>query len=248
MKINQTFPYWPHGTVATTAFLEAHGVSRKLASQYCTSGWLEDVGRGAYIRRGDRVSWPGALHALQQRLGGAVHPGGRTALQVQGLAHDLAMASRPVVELYGPPGLRLPVWLLEHDWQATLQYVGTGLFTQPPATLQHAFGNFSLAVSTPEQAILEVLDGVPDRDAFESAQVLMEALPTLRPKLMQSLLENCTSVKVKRLCLYLGDYHGHPWRVRLDDSRIELGTGKRQIVPGGRLDARYGITVPRDSG
>lgn len=247
MKINRVFPEWPHGTVATTAFLEAHGVSRKLASQYCASGWLEDVGRGAYIRRGDRVAWPGAVYALQQRLGGDVHPGGRTALQLQGLAHDLALASRPMVELYGPPGLRLPVWLVEHDWQATLQYVGTGLFTQPPAVLQHAFGNFSLAVSTPEQAILEVLDGVPGRDAFESAQALMEGLPTLRPKVMQSLLESCTSVKVKRLCLYLGDHLALPWRKRLDDSRIDLGTGKRQIVPGGRLDARYGITVPRES-
>lgn len=129
MKINQVFPEWPHGTVVTTAFLEAHGVSRKLASQYCGSDWLEDVGR----------------------------------------------------------------------------------------------------------------------DAFESAQALMEALPTLRPKVVQSLLESCTSVKVKRLCLYLGDHLALPWRKRLDDSRIDLGTGKRQIVPGGRLDVRYGITVPRDS-
>lgn len=247
MKINQVFPEWPHGTVATTSFLGAHGVSPKLARQYCASGWLEGVGHGAYIRKGDKVTWPGAVYALQTQPCRDVHPGGRTALQLHGLSHDLALASRPHVELFGPPGLRLPVWFLEHDWLATLHYVGTGLFTDSPAPTQHAFGNFSLGISTPEQAILEVLDGVPGRDAFESAQALMEGLPTLRPKLMQSLLETCTSVKVKRLCLYLGDHLQLPWRKRLDDSRIDLGTGKRQIVPGGRLDARYGITVPRES-
>ena len=247
MKINQVFPAWPPGTVATTAFLQAQGVSPKLARQYCASGWLEDVGHGAYIRHGERAGWPGAVYALQNHLGRDVHPGGRTALQLHGLAHDLPLAARPVVDLYGPPGLRLPVWLREHDWQATLQYTGTGLFTQASATVQHPFGNFSLAVSTPEQAILEVLDGVPERDAFESAQALMEGLSTLRSKLMQSLLESCTSVKVKRLCLYLGDHLELPWRKRLDDSRVDLGTGKRQIVPGGKLDARYGITVPKDT-
>ncbi len=247
MKINRVLPEWPHGTVATSAFLDAHGVSPKLARQYCASGWLEDAGHGAYLRHGDSVAWPGAVYALQVHLGRDVHPGGRTALQLLGLAHDLALGSRPVVDLYGPPGLRLPVWLREHDWQVTLQYVGTGLFTQPPATAPHAFGNFSLTVSTPEQAILEVLDGVPERDAFAAAQALMEGLPTLRPKLLQSLLESCTSVKVKRLCLYLGDHLALPWRKRLDERRIDLGTGKRQIVVGGRLDTRYGITVPRES-
>lgn len=33
--------------MATTAFLDAHGVSPKLARQYCASGWLEDAGHGA---------------------------------------------------------------------------------------------------------------------------------------------------------------------------------------------------------
>jgi hypothetical protein len=75
----------------------------------------------------------------------------------------------------------------------------------------------------------------------------MEGLPTLRPKLLQKLLEACTSVKAKRLFLHLADATGMPWRDALDDARIDLGKGKRQVVAGGRLDARYGITVPKDA-
>jgi hypothetical protein len=33
----------------------------------------------------------------------------------------------------------------------------------------------------------------------------------------------------------------------LSESRIDLGSGKRQVVEGGRLDSRYNITVPRES-
>jgi hypothetical protein len=75
----------------------------------------------------------------------------------------------------------------------------------------------------------------------------MEGLPSLRAGLMQELLEVCTSVKVKRLCLHFADVTHMPWRTALVDDRIDLGVGKRQIVAGGRLDARYNITVPRET-
>jgi hypothetical protein len=38
-----------------------------------------------------------------------------------------------------------------------------------------------------------------------------------------------------------------PWRAALDEARIDLGSGKRQVVAGGQWNARYGITVPRTS-
>ena len=37
---------------------------------------------------------------------------------------------------------------------------------------------------------------------------------------------------------------GHAWYERIDFSRIDLGKGKRQISPGGRLDKAFLITVP----
>ena len=252
MKINRLLQAWPAGTVALHAFLTRHGVSRKLAEQYRRTGWIDSVGVGAFVRRGDQVGWQGALYAVQAQAGKAVRPGGRTALELWGLAHYLRQGRRSQVDLYGPPGERLPRWLLQHDWSVDLRYFGTSLFAADDASdtvglAAKTFGEFSLTLSSPERAILELLEGVPGVAAFAEARQLMEGLPTLGPKLIQQLLEACTSVKVKRLCLYLADVTQMPWRAAIKDARLDLGSGKRQIVAGGYLNARYGITVPREA-
>ncbi len=74
----------------------------------------------------------------------------------------------------------------------------------------------------------------------------MESLVTLRPKVVQNLLEVCRFVKVKRLFMYMAEKHRHPWVEKLDLSRINFGKGKRRIVSGGELNPKYGITVPRE--
>jgi hypothetical protein len=51
-------------------------------------------------------------------------------------------------------------------------------------------------------------------------------------------------VKVKRLFLHLAEKQAHPWFKQLDVTRVSLGSGKRMIVAGGRLDPKYLITVP----
>ncbi|MCX6099522.1 MAG: type IV toxin-antitoxin system AbiEi family antitoxin domain-containing protein, partial [Candidatus Bipolaricaulota bacterium] len=38
---------------------------------------------------------------------------------------------------------------------------------------------------------------------------------------------------------------GHSWLDRLDLRKVTLGAGKRLLYKGGRLDTKYGITVPR---
>ena len=232
--------------MALPAFFARHGVSQRLAAKYRKSGWIDSLGRGAFVRRGDSVGWQGAVYALQRHAGKAIQPGGRTALELAGHAHYLRMAGRPEIRLYGPAGERLPRWMTEHDWGADLRYFGATLFTRPVDLSLKAYGEFELSISSPERAILEVLDGVPRVTSFAEARLLMEALPSLRAGLMQQLLETCTSVKVKRLCLFLADDTHMPWRSELVDERIDLGAGKRQVVVGGRLDRRYGITVPRE--
>jgi hypothetical protein len=82
-------------------------------------------------------------------------------------------------------------------------------------------------------------------DLVECAQV-MEGLTTLRPKILQPLLEKCSSIKVKRLFLYLASRAGHDWFKRLDPSKLELGSGDRTITKGGVYVAQYGITVPQE--
>lgn len=88
---------------------------------------------------------------------------------------------------------------------------------------------------------------VPGKESYEEAKLLMEGLTTLRARLVQMLLVQCTSVKVKRLFMVAAESCRHAWVRKLDLSKVEFGKGKRMLVKGGRLDSKYKITVP-DSG
>ena len=101
-------------------------------------------------------------------------------------------------------------------------------------------------MSMPERAVLELLAEVPLRGTFEQADALIEGLSSLSPKRLNALLAECRSVKVKRLFMWFAERHHHPWFSRLDIKSLDLGSGKREIVAGGKLDKKYLITVPRD--
>src|SRR3546814_17312474 len=79
---------------------------------------------------------------------------------------------------------------------------------------------------------------------FDHADEIFQGLSNLRPRLVTRLLEDCQSVRAKRLFLFYADRHAHAWAKPVDRTHVELGTGKRQLAPGGRLDARYQINFP----
>jgi hypothetical protein len=88
---------------------------------------------------------------------------------------------------------------------------------------------------------------IPEQQGFDEAQKIMASLTTLRPDLVQNLLETCRSVKVKRLFMYMADKEEHVWFDDLDSQQLDLGSGKRVIIKDGKLDKKYGITIPRSS-
>jgi hypothetical protein len=106
--------------------------------------------------------------------------------------------------------------------------------------------DWPLTISTIERAYLEVLNELPERFSFDLADKLMEGLSTLSPRKLQKLLQDCKSVKVKRLFFFFADRHPHAWLKQLNKSDIDLGKGKRSLVKGGKLNRTYQITVPED--
>ena len=130
----------------------------------------------------------------------------------------------------------------------SLEVTRTSLF---PGNTHEGFSEwkereFSIRISSPERAAMEMLYLVPEKISFEESLLIMESLVTLRPEIVQKLLEMCRFVKVKRLFMYTAEKHRHPWVEKLDLSRIDFGRGKRRIVFGGKLDPKYQITVPKD--
>lgn len=242
-KINHLLQQWPLGTIATLRWLNSRGVDRRLADKYVRSGWLERLGHGAYKRAGAAVDWVGAVHALQMQLGLAVHPGGITAVELRGYTHYLAFGAREVV-LFGNPGTKLPAWFVGHSWSRPVSLVRTGVFLAAEMTASTLrVDDVELKVATLEQSAFEMMYLVPKRQSFEEAFQVMESLTSLRPQVVQQLLEGCTSVKTKRLFMHAAERTNPPWLKRLDLSKVDFGSGRRTIHAGGRLDEKYDLVV-----
>jgi hypothetical protein len=245
-KINQLIRKWPRGTVATASYLKRQGFTYDLLTKYRRSGWIKSFGRGAYILPEDRVEWPGALYSIQSQLELEVHAGGKTALELKGYAHYVPEETRTLF-LYAQPKVNLPTWFSGERLSLRLVVTRTSLF---PENDREGFSEwkereFSIRISSPERAAMEMLYLVPDKVSFEESLLIMESLVTLRPEIVQKLLEICRFVKVKRLFMYMAEKHRHPWVEKLNLSRIDFGRGKRRIVSRGELDTKYQITVPR---
>ena len=231
------------GTVYVAPWLEKRGISRDLQKHYRTSGWLESLGRGAFKRPGEEVTWAGGLYALQAQSGLAVHAGALTALAFWGFAHYIRLGAATVF-LFSPPQTRLPAWFRRRDWGQTIHHCNTSALPPGLALADYQAGAFAVKIATPERAFLECLRLAPNRiDLVECYQV-MEGLTTLRPGLLQPLLEQCRSIKIKRLFLYMAEKAGQDWLRDLDSSRFDLGTGDRAITKGGVYVSSYGLSLP----
>lgn len=269
-KINQLSRQLPEGLLVDAAWMERNGYSRSLRSHYVSAGWLDQPAHRVYRRGRGPLSWEFVVISLQTLLGIPLIVGGRTALQVQGVSHYLAQQVREV-HLYGAAPLptwveKLPLDVKFHHHNSerlfandpiTRALTSMGLDLQPHqgwsadslhGLRQITWGSWDwpLTLSTPERAYLELLDELPNRESFHQADKLMEGLTNLSPRRLTKLLTDCRSVKVKRLFFFFADRHSHSWRHQLDPKNFDLGSGKRVLVKGGKLDARYQITVPED--
>ena len=247
----------PPGYVADAAWLTARGIDRKSILQYEQRGWLEKLARGVYRRPdthrdvGAASDWRRLVLSLQRIMEYDIHVGGRTALSLHGFDHYLTLGNAPRrVYLYGAA----PSWLARlpnadlFETRSLALFSGAmtgvdGLGDEKQASASQRRLN-DLIVSTPERAILEMLNELPANESFHNADMLLEGLANLRPRLLESLLKECRSVKVKRLFFVFADQHDHAWRQYLDPEDFDLGSGPRALVEGGRLHPRYNITVP----
>jgi Transcriptional regulator, AbiEi antitoxin, Type IV TA system/Transcriptional regulator, AbiEi antitoxin N-terminal domain len=271
--LNQLASKLPEGMLVDAAWLKAQGYSTQLQHLYVKSGWLEQPTRSVFRRPRGALSWQQVVISLQTILNySPLVVGGRTALELQGYAHYLAQ-STTTVHLYGPkapPGwlrkLPLAVKFIYHNDRRLFKndpvtkgvssvkwnidkgeaLEVTGFRGGDTTSLNWGQWDWPLTLSTPERAIFELLDELPNHETFEQVDALFSSLTNLRPDRLQKLLKDCASVKVKRLFFYFADRHQHAWLKRLKKEDVDLGSGKRMLAKGGVLDPTYQITVPGD--
>jgi len=244
-KINQLINAQPPGIVYLSSWLVANGYSHNLQQRYKKSNWLKSIGAGALVRVNDKLNYEGAVYALQAQANLTIHPGARTALSILGKAHYLEMSAGRIL-LFGGTTEKLPLWFKRYNWGAKLEYHPTNFLPSDLGLIDHDTSTFSIRISGAARAMMECLYLAPKRQDLVECFQLMEGLNNLSPQKVQVLLEQCQSVKVKRLFLYMAEKAKHQWVEYLDMDKIDLGKGKRSVVKNGSFVRKYAITIPKE--
>ena len=233
-KINQLLKKWPSGSVAVLPWLERQGAYQQLVHEYIKTSWL---------RGWAREPMPGRRQGRVDRWS-LCHPGAdwgspytraeKPRFKCRGMPISCRWGKASTVSLFGLPNVKLPAWFKEYRWEVKIRYTATNLFAgeENQGLTKRELGSYSVTVASPERAMMEVLYLAPHQESYEEAKLLMEGLTTLRPRLVQALLERCNSVKVKRLFMVLAESFQHAWVKKLDLSKVDFGKGKRMLVRG----------------
>ncbi len=238
----------PEGLIVTRKQLLDAGLTGAALDRYVKSGWLGLVGRGAYLRGPDQalarpLRWQQLAISLQ-RAGLKLHVGGPSALALQGWAGT--EDERATVRLFGKA--RMPAWANQARVREPVE-VHRFLLLPPKVRagivpMQWGPWDWSLWIASPERALMETMALLPDAVDFETADRIFAGAASLDVNQLNALLGWSRHVQVNRLFLWFADRHAHAWNDAIDRARVFVGAGKRQVVPGGRLDRRYRITVP----
>jgi hypothetical protein len=247
-KLNSLLERLPEGVAAPSHWLADQGYSRQLVRKYVQGNWLQALGRGVYARPHGSVIWEGVVLGMQRLAELQFHVGGVTALNRQGFAHYLPLGGEGSIHLWGRD--KVPAWVRAVSLPESLCFHAARLFADDAASVginevSSGVRDWTLRVSSPERAVMEVLSVVDATDAsFTHAAELFAGLTSLRPGVINTLLAACASIKVKRLFLFLADRHDYPWFNKVEWRQLDLGSGKRVITKGGTLDKQFMITVP----
>jgi len=237
----------PDGQLVNRAWLLEHGYNRPRVDYFLRAGKLEAVNRGIYRRPGPPLKWEHVVYSLNE-MGCEVHVGGRSAMELQGMAHYLSPGGVHRIDLYGVS--RVPAWVSSYSAKYRFVIHKRLYFETLPkgAVKTKSFGSWDWPVphAGPELALLELLTDVQQTADFSVVDKFFEAAANLRPELVQALLRTCKQIKAKRLFLWFSDRHQHDWHRLLETKGVDLGSGKRMIIKGGAYDDRYQITVPKE--
>jgi len=247
-KINQVLLNWKTGDVHGIKWLRERVLSRRHSYHYLQMGIFHKLGPAVFSQSGDEVDWRGIIRFLQKEERLPIHVSKKTALELHGHGHYVPLGEKERVEVTSFERINFPKWTQSLDYPYTFVFRKSSLLSHECFLSECTENGFQIFISYRELAILELIDSIDLSYSLETAENYMNALTTLRPDVVQRLLEKCRSIKAKRVFLYLADKLNLPFFKKLDLDKISLGSGKRMIVKGGELNKKYQITVDRDYG
>ena len=227
----------PSKTVMTSKWLSQQGVNHDLQKAYERNGWIKRIGRGAYTKLDEEFDMDGAIYALQTQLGLSIHLGAMTVLNDKhGIMQNIPYWRQAV--LFGVRGEKIPTWF-DKCFKDKYRLILTNFLPSDIGMMPYDNGNFITQIPTLERALLEVMYLLPGGAGLDEAHQILEMMTTLRPKKLQELLENCTSIKTKTIFFHMAVNDKMPWVKELNFSKIDLGSVYKDITEKDIVEYRY---------
>ena len=173
-----------------------------------------------------------------------VHVGGPTAIAIRGASHYLRLSNKERIFLFSESDVYLPRWFYRYSWDQLVKHIRTSFLDSKLAGNIYNYQN--VKVSSLERAIMECLYISSKHFNLLECYQILEGLRTLRPSIVQKVLVNCKSIKVKRLFLYMAEKAKLPVFKKLKLGSINLGNGDRSIVRSGLYNSKYRISLPKE--
>lgn len=246
VKIQQIIESVPRDSVLFSPWLTTNGLDAKRQHAYMKSGWLDRISKGVYKLHGENPTLMAAISARNTQLDKHCFVGAYTALELRGYSHYLSMG-KPTAYLFTSKNEILPTWMTNDEWDMTAKnivttFLGSDMLGVETMTVEQ----HELLVSSPERAILECLHLPGSSSSLLDIYYIVESLTTLRPKLVQTLLESCSSQKVKRLFLYMAEKANHLWFKALSPINVNLSKSRLMVTPTGKYIKKYNMTISKE--
>lgn len=241
LKIKRIIEQTPLNGVLMSSWLSAHGLSRSEQANYVNTGWLIRICTGFYHISTHIPKLYPSLHSLSNQSDFKYHIGSLTALELKGISHYGQLGD---LKAFIYASKKWPLCLDKVQWDIKPIRVKSYVYEELGLTSMSVEG-VDVTLSSPERAIFEYIDMIPESANPMDVYYIMEMLTTLRPRLINKLLSKA-SIKTRRLFLYMAEKAQHPWFEELNLDGINLGSGDRSITPGGVYDRKYNIVIPKE--
>lgn len=230
--------------IMLSKWLRKHGITNAEQSSYVKHGTLERIATGVYKFPGETPSIYGILNSYGEQGKLAYHIGALSSLEIKGFSHYIMMGRQKMV-IFTPLEHRLPKWIKDGEKDIDVVELSSKIFGDLGIE-DVVYGPYRIKVASPERAIMECILLSPKYYDLMHVFHQMEMLTNLRSKLIQALLENCTSIRVKRMFLYMAKKSKHRWYEKLDISKVYLGSGPREYAKGGIKDPNFNIIISKE--
>ena len=246
-KINRVLLEWKSGDIHGLKWIMARGLGRRHVYHYAEKGVFQKLGPGVFRKANDEIPWPAVIKYLQVEECWPLHISGRSALELHGHGHYVPMGKIKIFLLSYDKAI-LPKWIANLSFDYEFIFKKSSLLDKEGFLVEKNIEGFPVKIASRELAALELIEAFDLTHGLEDVGNYLESLGSLRASYVQNLLENCNSVKIKRVFLYLVEKLELPFFQKLKLSKISLGSGKRVIVQNGEFNKKYQITVDRDYG